>query len=216
MTIRRYDQPFVQTINNRDRYILSQLNMNNIPSYVPNNMKYYYMRALEYGPLMHGLPKNLAYRLMHYRDPMTIYRVAQSTKMGKNVFPNLSYNDAFVLSHISQYLPVNTNSKIMVNSYKTLRRRGYSPTKASMILARNVNIKKHNASNLIKYRWKKFKRAMKPGSPTNPQWRAKVERIGKSANRSFNRYKTMMRMGTGGGRRGNLMREIRYRVPRIN
>lgn len=186
--------------NWRHRQILNVLNMNTIPTHIPRNMVNSYMWALEYGTLMHQLPKNLATRLMFYRNPQTIYQRSQEIKNAKNRHPNLSYNDAYALTHITPFLPRNTDQRKLINSYKAMKRRGLSVENAATTLITDPLIGlKQNAVNKIKRAWKTFRYStMLKSQQTNPKFRAKIERYMKSANRSFNKYSMNVSRGFSG------------------
>jgi len=215
----------VQHNNARHRWILQSLNMNAIPNNIPINMRTSYMWALEYGSMMHGLPKNLAKKIMQYRTPHEIYRRARETRMTKNTHPNLSYNDAFALSHVGPYMPRNVNPREVINSYKSLKRRGLSSENAAMSLLSDPLIgKKHNASNTIKRAWKTFRygtmlRANK--TLANPKFREKMSRHMESANKSYDKYMKKLKFVVGGSpirrtRMNSLTTELLRKVRKLN
>lgn len=189
--------------NGRNRWILQSLNMNSVPNNIPRNMINAYMWSLEYGSMLHRLPKNLAKKLMYYRTPHEIYRRARETQMTKNTHPNLSYNDALSLSHFGPYMPRNANVREVINSYKALKRRGITSENAAWLLTSDTRLgKKHNAADTIKRAWKTFRyrtmlRANKTSS--NPKFRAKMERYAKSSNKSYEKYAKKLSLGLGGG-----------------
>lgn len=196
--------------NGRNIWILQSLNMNSIPNNIPRNMVSAYMWSLEYGSMVHGLPKNLAKKLMYYRTPHEIYRRARETQFTKNTHPNLSYNDAFFLSHFGPYMPRNANVRELINNYKALKRRGITSENAARLLTTNTRIgKKYNASDTIKRAWKTFRyRTMLRANKTqsNPKFSAKMERYAKSANKSYEKYAKKISLGLGGSpRRRNQM-----------
>lgn len=219
-------RPNVSPHNWRHQHVLKLLNMNAIPNNIPRNMVNSYMWALEYGTLNHQLPKNLAKKLMYYRTPHMIYHRAQQIKQAKNTHPNLSYNDVYALSHVAPYVPRTIEPGKIINSYKSLRRRGMSHENAAMAIVYDPIIgMKHNAVNKIKRAWKTFRYStMLPSqkTPSNPKFRAKIERYEKSANRSFNKYSRNLSRALGGGsprrrtRMSALMTELLRKKMRVN
>ena len=188
--------------NSRHRFILQSFNMNAIPNNIPNNMIPAYMSSLDYGSIYHSLPKNLAKKLMYYYTPHDIYRRARETQLTKNTHPNLSYNDALVLSHFGPYINQRAKVREVINSYKSLKRRGMSSENAAWLLTQDPLLgKKHNASNTIKRAWKTFRygtmlRANR--TPKNPKFRVKMERYSRSANKSYDKYAKLIGLGLGG------------------
>lgn len=202
MTASGYGTTSIRRNNGRYKWILQSLNMNSVPNNIPINMRNAYMWSLEYGSMIHRLPKNLAKKLMYYRTPHEIYRRARETQMTKNTHPNLSYNDALSLSHFGPYMPRNANVREVINSYKALKRRGITSENAAWLLTSDTRLgKKYNAADTIKRAWKTFRyrtmlRANKTAS--NPKFRVKMERYAKSANKSYEKYAKKISLGLGG------------------
>lgn len=199
--------------------------MNAIPNNIPRTMRNSYMWALEYGSLTHNLPKNLAKKLMQYGNASRIYKRAQETRKTINTYPNLSYNDAFVLSHVIG----NDIPRRIINGYMSLKRRGMSSENAAMAIAADPSLgRKHDASNVIKRSWKRFRyRTMLPSQkiPSNPVFRAKMKRLMNSANSAYNKYYKKMRLALGPGInvpanlrtvKNNVHTQILRTRPRIN
>lgn len=205
--------------NARHKWILQSLNMNKIPNNVPMNMRNPYMWALEYGSMIHKLPKNLALRLMYYGTPHTIYNRAKTIRNIKNTHPNVTYNDALVLAHVEPYIPRNINPKEFINSYKYLKSKGVSRERAAELLAMDPLLaKKYNASNRFKKAWKTFRYSTMLKSqrtPSNPKWRAKYERNMAAANRSYYKYLKNLKYARP-ARMLQVMSEIRRRISKIN
>lgn len=206
------------SLNWRHKQVLNLLNMNAIPNNIPKNMINPYMWALEYGSLTHKLPKKMANKLMHYRNASKIYQRALETRRIKNEYPNLSYDDAFLLSHIGSIKNASPNQ--IINGYKSLRRRGLSNENAVMKIASDPMIaRKYNAADTIKRSWKRFANST-TNAPhlSNPKFRAKIQRYMNSANRETNKYFKRSRMGIGGSspKRRALMTELLRKRPRRN